>query len=87
MPMATDTADLGFDPQELRARYRAERDKRNSNLWIYLEDLAYRTTQKPPATIHEKLKLHPYAGPTHTSLPAPPVSSATPSPRTEQQPN
>ncbi|MEU4562734.1 hypothetical protein AB0F72_30520 [Actinoplanes sp. NPDC023936] len=66
---------------------RAERDKRNSNLWIYLEDLAYRTTRKPPATIHEKLKLHPYAGPAHTSRPAPPESSATPRPRTEQQPN
>jgi hypothetical protein len=66
---------------------RAERDKRNSNLWIYLEDLAYRTTQKPPAVIHEKLKLHRYAGPRHTSLPAPPESPATPRPRTEQQPN
>ncbi|WP_433727718.1 DUF4760 domain-containing protein [Actinoplanes sp. CA-051413] len=44
---------------------RAERDKRNSNLWIYLEDLAYRTTRKPPAVIHEKLKLHRYAGPRH----------------------
>jgi hypothetical protein len=66
---------------------RAERDKRNSNLWIYLEDLAYRTTRKPPAAIHEKLKLHRYTGPTRTSVPAPPVSSPTPQPRTEQEPN
>ncbi|BAL88265.1 hypothetical protein AMIS_30450 [Actinoplanes missouriensis 431] len=66
---------------------RAERDKRNSNLWIYLEDLAYRTTRKPPAAIHEKLNLHPYAGPARTSLPAPPESPAAPRPRTEQQPD
>lgn len=46
---------------------RAEREKRNSNLWIYLEDLAYRTTRKPPAAIHEKLKLHRYAGPPRAS--------------------
>ena len=66
---------------------RAERAKRNSNLWIYLEDLAYRTTQKPPATIHQKLKLHPYAGPTHTPPPAPLEATATPPPPTKQQPN
>lgn len=37
-----------------------ERQKRKSNLWIYLEDLAYRVVQTPPATIHERLKLHRY---------------------------
>jgi hypothetical protein len=40
-----------------------ERRKRKSNLWIYLEDLAYRTTRTPPATIHAKLKLHRYPAP------------------------
>jgi hypothetical protein len=71
---------------------RAERDKRNSNLWIYLEDLAYRTTRKPPAAIHEKLKLHQYAGPPRTSpappkpSPAPPKPSPAPRPRTGQEP-
>jgi hypothetical protein len=56
-----------------------------SNLWIYLEDLAYRTTRKPPAVIHEKLKLHQYVGPARTSDP-PPGSAATPPPPTEPQP-
>lgn len=50
---------------------RAERDKRASNLWIYLEDLAYRTTRNPPATIHEKLKLREYTGMSRPSVPAP----------------
>ncbi|WP_305785680.1 DUF4760 domain-containing protein [Symbioplanes lichenis] len=40
---------------------RAERAKRGSNLWIYLEDLAYRAAHKPPAAIHDKLNLHRYA--------------------------
>jgi hypothetical protein len=56
---------------------RAERDKRASNLWIYLEDLAYRSTRKPPAAIHAKLKLHQYEGPARPPAPAP-------QPRTEQ---
>ncbi len=54
---------------------RAERAKRSSNLWIYLEDLAYRTTRNPPAAIHERLKLHRYAGPPpNTPPPGPPVT-------------
>lgn len=40
-----------------------ERRKRKSGLWIYLEDLAYRTTRTPPSAIHAKLKLHRYAAP------------------------
>ena len=48
---------------------RAERVKRNSNMWIYLEDLAYRTTRNPPATIHEKLKLHRYPVSPRRSVP------------------
>jgi len=40
-----------------------ERRQRKSNLWIYLEDLAYRSTRTPPATIHAKLKLHRYPAP------------------------
>ena len=62
---------------------RAERDKRSSNLWIYLEDLAYRTTRNPPAAIHEKLKLHRYVGPARASVPGPPGSPPAPRPRTE----
>ena len=38
-----------------------ERRQRKSNLWIYLEDLAYRASRTPPATIHAKLNLHRYA--------------------------
>ena len=66
---------------------RAERNKRNSNLWIYLEDLAYRTTRKPPAAIHEKLKLHQYAGPPRPPAPAPPKPAPAPRPRTDQEPS
>ncbi|GIF78540.1 hypothetical protein Asi02nite_80580 [Asanoa siamensis] len=40
-----------------------ERRQRRSNLWIYLEDLAYRAAQTPPATIHAKLNLHRYLAP------------------------
>jgi hypothetical protein len=40
-----------------------ERRKRKSNLWIYLEDLAYRSTRTPPASIYAKLKLHRYEKP------------------------
>ncbi|MDR7275991.1 DUF4760 domain-containing protein [Catenuloplanes atrovinosus] len=38
----------------------AERHKNRSGLWIYLEDLAYRTTRNPPSAVHAKLKLHRY---------------------------
>ena len=39
----------------------AERELRSGNLWIYLENLAYRSTQTPPDVIHAKLKLHRYS--------------------------
>lgn len=38
-----------------------EREKRKSNLWIYLEDLAYRVERTPPAMIYQRLNLHRYA--------------------------
>ena len=38
----------------------AERRKRSSNIWIYLEDLAYRSARTPPPVIHAKLGLHRY---------------------------
>lgn len=44
-----------------------ERRKRKSNLWIYLEDLAYRANRTPPATIYAKLKLHRYPKPADRS--------------------
>jgi len=37
---------------------RAERRKRDSPTWIYLEDLAYRAARKPPKEIYAKLGLN-----------------------------
>lgn len=40
-----------------------ERKKRRSMLWIYLEDLAARSTRTPPTEIYERLKLRRYEAP------------------------
>ncbi|GAA2513237.1 DUF4760 domain-containing protein [Winogradskya humida] len=49
----------------------AERRKRSGNLWIYLEDLAFRATRTPPQVIHAKLGLHRYTISTGRVLPRP----------------
>ncbi|MCA2217752.1 DUF4760 domain-containing protein [Jidongwangia harbinensis] len=38
----------------------ADRERKNPNLWIYLEDLASRAARNPAATIHAKLRLGSY---------------------------